>query len=296
MCAESLSRVWLFANTWTVARQAPLSMGFTRQEYWNELPFPSPMYLHDPEIEQHFLRCQVDSLPLSTWEAPNEIITIGLNPVWWCPYKKRTFECRWTQRGNKAQETWIRLSLSLLWRNPPRWPLNLRLLTSKTEKTHFWSWSPLCGTLLWQPQQTTAGIWEAWGERSERTSGAVLGQMEPRAGAQSWPGALNPWRLESSGQLFQMLTLVLCRQDGPATLHVFSFCPTVNYSSFFQRIWTVDLFLPGCSFMALDSTCPCSMMPSRLCPRAWGACRDMASSATGTVVVGKCHMCCVSGQ
>ena len=124
---------------------------------------------------------------------------------------------------------------------------------------------------------------------------------EPRAGAQDWPGALNPWR-QSSGQLFQILTLVLCRQDGPATLHVFSFCPTVNYSGFsyfqfkFQRIWTDDLLLPDHRFMALDSTCLCRAVPLRLCPHAWWAGRDMASSATGTVVVGKCHMCCVSGQ
>ena len=36
---------------WTVARQAPLSMGFSRQEYWSELPFPSPWDLPDPWIE-----------------------------------------------------------------------------------------------------------------------------------------------------------------------------------------------------------------------------------------------------
>ena len=36
-----LSRVWLFATTWTVAFQAPLSMEFSRQEYWSGLPFPS---------------------------------------------------------------------------------------------------------------------------------------------------------------------------------------------------------------------------------------------------------------
>jgi len=36
---------------WTVARQAPLSMGFFRQEYWSGLPFPPPGYLLDPEIE-----------------------------------------------------------------------------------------------------------------------------------------------------------------------------------------------------------------------------------------------------
>ena len=37
-----LSRVWLFATPWTVAHQPPWSMRFSRQEYWNELPFPSP--------------------------------------------------------------------------------------------------------------------------------------------------------------------------------------------------------------------------------------------------------------
>ena len=39
---KSLSRVRLFATPWTVAHQAPLSMGFSRQEYWSGLPFPSP--------------------------------------------------------------------------------------------------------------------------------------------------------------------------------------------------------------------------------------------------------------
>ena len=39
---KSLSRARLFATLWTVAYQAPLSMGFSRQEYWSGLPFPSP--------------------------------------------------------------------------------------------------------------------------------------------------------------------------------------------------------------------------------------------------------------
>ena len=38
-----LSHVQLFAILWTVDYQAPLSMGFSRQEYWSELPFPSPL-------------------------------------------------------------------------------------------------------------------------------------------------------------------------------------------------------------------------------------------------------------
>ena len=50
-CFQSLSRVQLFATPWTVSRQAPLSMGFSRQEYWSGLPFPSPGDVPDPGIE-----------------------------------------------------------------------------------------------------------------------------------------------------------------------------------------------------------------------------------------------------
>ena len=46
-----LHSVLLFANPWTVARQAPLSMGFFRQKYWNGLPFPSTGDLPDPGIK-----------------------------------------------------------------------------------------------------------------------------------------------------------------------------------------------------------------------------------------------------
>ena len=46
-----LSRVLLFATPWTVARQAPLSMGFSRQEYWSGLPCPLPGDFPDPGIK-----------------------------------------------------------------------------------------------------------------------------------------------------------------------------------------------------------------------------------------------------
>ena len=46
-----LSRVRPFATPWTVDRQAPLSMGFSRQEYWSGLPCPAPGDLPDPGIE-----------------------------------------------------------------------------------------------------------------------------------------------------------------------------------------------------------------------------------------------------
>ena len=51
MKVKSLSRVRLFGTLWTVARQAPLSMGFFWQEYWNRLSFPTPVHIPDPGIE-----------------------------------------------------------------------------------------------------------------------------------------------------------------------------------------------------------------------------------------------------
>ena len=49
-------------DPWTVAHQAPPSMGFSRQEYWSWLPFPSPGDLPDPGIEPRFPRLQADAL------------------------------------------------------------------------------------------------------------------------------------------------------------------------------------------------------------------------------------------
>ena len=60
---KSLSRVRLFATPWTVAYQAPLSVGFSRQECWSGLPFPSPGDLPDPEIEPGSPALQADALP-----------------------------------------------------------------------------------------------------------------------------------------------------------------------------------------------------------------------------------------
>ena len=58
---ESLSRVQLFAIPWTVAYQAS-SMGFSRQEYWSGLPFPSPGNLPDPGIKPRSPALQADVL------------------------------------------------------------------------------------------------------------------------------------------------------------------------------------------------------------------------------------------
>ena len=45
------SHVWFLATPWTVAHQAPLSLGFSRQEHWSGLPFPSPMHESESEID-----------------------------------------------------------------------------------------------------------------------------------------------------------------------------------------------------------------------------------------------------
>ena len=60
---KSLSRIQLFATSWTVAHQAPPSMEFSRQEYWSGLPFPSPGYLPDPGIKPGSSVLQADALP-----------------------------------------------------------------------------------------------------------------------------------------------------------------------------------------------------------------------------------------
>ena len=96
VCALShFSRVWFFATLWTVACQAPLSMWFSRQEYWSGLPCPPPGDLPDPGIEPASLMSPVlagkfftTSATLSLWNclvfilllfaAPFEIVLILL--------------------------------------------------------------------------------------------------------------------------------------------------------------------------------------------------------------------------
>ena len=71
-CCQSLSCVWLFATPWTVAYQAPLSMKFSRQEYWSGLPFPPLGDLLNPGIEPRCPELQADSLPS---EPPEEMLS-----------------------------------------------------------------------------------------------------------------------------------------------------------------------------------------------------------------------------
>ena len=74
--AQSLSRVQLSVTSWTVACQAPLSMGFPRQEYWSGLPFPSPGIL----LTQGWKLCLLNWQAGVTREAhsvTNQLLNLG---------------------------------------------------------------------------------------------------------------------------------------------------------------------------------------------------------------------------
>ena len=68
---KSLGPVQLFATPWTIAYQAPPSMGFSRQEYWSGLPFPSPGDIPDPGIKCRSPTLQADALPS---EPPEKLV------------------------------------------------------------------------------------------------------------------------------------------------------------------------------------------------------------------------------
>ena len=75
--------VWRFVPLWTVAFKAPLSMGFSRQDYWSGLPCLSPRDLHDPRIKLACPALQADSLPT---EPPGKLDYEVVNTEIWRNY------------------------------------------------------------------------------------------------------------------------------------------------------------------------------------------------------------------
>ena len=73
--AQSLSCVWVFAAPWAVDRQAPMSTGFSRQEYWGGLSFPPPGDLPnpgmDPALAGRFSTTEPPGEPLPAWSLQN---------------------------------------------------------------------------------------------------------------------------------------------------------------------------------------------------------------------------------
>ena len=79
------------ATPWTIACQSPLSMGFSRQEYWSSLPFPSPGDLPDPGIKPGSPDLQADSLPS---EPPGKSMSLGgQSQRLWCLLRINQDEC-----------------------------------------------------------------------------------------------------------------------------------------------------------------------------------------------------------
>ena len=110
-CAPVLSYVWFFATPWAIARQAPLSMGFLRQEYRSGLPFPPPgVFLTRDWTCVFFISC-IDRWILyycATWDAPALIImssqadksSISLNSwekFWTLPYCRGPWLCQYPE-------------------------------------------------------------------------------------------------------------------------------------------------------------------------------------------------------
>ena len=107
---KSLSCVWLFVTPWTVASQGPLSMGFSRQEYWSGLPFPSPGDLPNPGIEPGSPSLQADALPSEPPGKPSKVRIAKLS----CNDKKFAFfpphqlvRKRTDFPGNFQVEQWV---------------------------------------------------------------------------------------------------------------------------------------------------------------------------------------------
>ena len=82
---KSLSCVQLFATPWTVAYQVSSSMGFSRQEYWSGLPFPSPGDLPDPGIEAGSPALQADALLSERPEATHRKQSFKSSDHYKCP-------------------------------------------------------------------------------------------------------------------------------------------------------------------------------------------------------------------
>ena len=88
-----LRRAQLFVTPWTVAYQAPPSMGFSRQEYWSEVPFPSPGNLPSPGNEPGSPALQADALPS---EPPGK------------PLVRTVLRCNMDKNQGKLAPTWNR--------------------------------------------------------------------------------------------------------------------------------------------------------------------------------------------
>ena len=91
MCMYMLNHVWLLVTPWTVAGQAPLSMGFSRQKYWSGLPFHPPGDL--PDNSEKNGKVILISWPISLCTRQSGVKQM-LGLIWWLSGKESTCQCR----------------------------------------------------------------------------------------------------------------------------------------------------------------------------------------------------------
>ena len=107
MCVWSLSHVWFFAAPWTVVHQTPLSMEFSKQDYWNGFPFPTPKDLPDSQIKRESPGLAGGFLTTSaTWEAI--FPSVYENPLQYSclekPHRQRSLR-GYSPRAHKESDT-----------------------------------------------------------------------------------------------------------------------------------------------------------------------------------------------
>ena len=121
---KSLSRVQLFATPWTAAYQAPLSMGFSRQEYWSGLPLPSPLSIPGSEenkgkviLKDRFLTQSAPDIRrklLKQAYGPNQTLDTLLQLAQTVYYGRKYEEKKKRQRKTKEQVETFTMAMKTL--------------------------------------------------------------------------------------------------------------------------------------------------------------------------------------
>ena len=109
--------VWLYATLWTIAFQAPLSMGFSGQEYWSVLPCPTPGDLPNPGAEPASPTLQEDSLPS---EPPGKPFSDSCQKLNWISRAGpiRQLHLKWTNNSQILISFLLKTTAGLLPRTP----------------------------------------------------------------------------------------------------------------------------------------------------------------------------------
>ena len=132
MCV--LSRVWCFATLWTIACQAPLSMGFPRQEYWSGFPFPSPGDIPDPGTEPASPVSCIGRQILYHW-APGKpfnrmlllLLLSHFSHVWFCATPETAAHQAPPSLGFSRQEHWSGLPFPSPMHESEKWKWKVKV-------------------------------------------------------------------------------------------------------------------------------------------------------------------------